>query len=120
MGLKLAKFKCLDNTGVQLVKCIHLYKLRVVQPCSIILITIKKVLPHRKLTKGQVFKAVVVRLLKKTQRISGITVCYNQNSVVLLKKNELIPIGTRIYGSVFFENRIYGFMKIVTLSSFLL
>lgn len=119
MAFKFTKFDCVDNTGVQFVKTIHVYKSPIIKPCSIILVSIKKVLPNKKLKKGQIYKAVVVRLARKVQRLSGITVNYRQNGIVLLKKNELLPVGTRIFGSVYFENRVYGFMKIVSLSSFL-
>lgn len=120
MAFKDSFFFCNDNTGVKLVKCIQVYSKKIIEPGSIILVTIKKVLPHRKLKKGQIFKAVVVRLVKKINRIYNFQIKYFSNSIVLLKKTEIVPIGSRIYGSVYFEIRIKGFMKIISLSSFLL
>ena len=119
MAFKNTKFTCIDNTGVVLVKCIQVYDTKIIQPGSVILVTIKKVFPHRKVIKGQLYKAVVVRLCRNIKRFSGICVNYSTNDVVLLKKGDLVPLGTRINGSVFFEIRIRGFMKIVMLSSFL-
>jgi large subunit ribosomal protein L14 len=121
MALKDTNFRVLDNTGVKNVKCIYVYDDKIIQPGSVILVTIKYVLPHRKLKKGQLYKAVVVRLCKFVRRLDMLfNVKYYTNGVVLLKKTEMVPIGTRINGSVFFEVRLKGFLRIGVLSSFLL
>jgi large subunit ribosomal protein L14 len=121
MALKNTSFKVLDNTGVKYVKCIYVYDDKIIQPGSVILVTLKNVVPHRKLKKGQLYKAVVVRLSKIVRRRDMFfNVKYYVNSVVLLKKTEMVPIGTRINGSVFFEVRLKGFFRIGVLSSFLL
>jgi len=119
MAFKNTSFLCNDNTGVQKVKCIKVYKKDDIVPGSIILVSVKKVLPWRKIKKGQLYKAVVVRLKKSYLRFLNFNIKYYINAVILLKKNELIPLGTRIHGSVYFEIRLCGFMKIVTLSTFL-
>lgn len=111
---------CVDNSGVVLVKCIKVYKQFLISPGSLILVTLKKVLPNRKVKSGQLYKAVVVRMVKPFTRFDSMSVRYFVNAVVLLKKNELVPLGTRIYGSVFFEIRKKGFLKIASLSLFLL
>lgn len=114
-------FKVSDNTGIKSVKCIHMYNCNVIKPGSVILVTIKNVLPHRKFKKGQLYKAVVVRLRRLISRKNMLlNVKYYFNSVVLLKKTEMVPVGTRIRGSVFFEVRLKGFLRIVVLSAFLL
>lgn len=120
MAFKDTFFLVNDNTGAKLVKCIYVYEKKVIEPASIILVTLKKVLPNRKVKKGQLYKAVVVRLNKRIVRSSGLVVKYFVNSVVLLKKMELVPLGTRIFGSVYLELRLRGFMKIVTLSSYII
>lgn len=119
MAFKNTTFFCLDNTGVKKVKCIKVYSKDIIEPGALILVTLKDVMPHRKVKKGQLYKAVVVRLKKSFSRIYNFNVFYFTNSIVLLKKNELVPLGTRIYGSVYFEIRSKGYMKIVLLSSFL-
>ena len=120
MAFRDSYFTLLDNTGAKIVKCIYSYESKIIKPGGIILVTVKQVLPHRKVKKGQLFKAVVVRLCKTTKRLNGLCVKYYENSVVLLKKTELVPLGTRIFGSVFIEIRRKGFMKIITLSAFTL
>ena len=119
MAFKNTYFTCLDNTGVLKVKCVQVYFSNIIKPGSLILITIKKVLPNKKVKKGQLYKAVVVRLVKNLNRFFSFNVQYFSNSVILLKKNELVPLGTRIFGSVYFELRLKGFMKIVSVSAFL-
>ena len=119
MAFKDTYFSCIDNTGVIKVKCIYVYDYASIRAGSVILVTVKKVVPNRKVVKGQKYKAVVVRLKKLTRRWNGVSVNYSKNEIVLLKKNDLVPMGTRILGSVFYELRIKGFMKIVALSSFL-
>ncbi len=120
MSFKGTNFFCVDNTGVRRVKCIYVYGRKTVLPGSIILVTIKDVLPNRKVSKGQLYKAVVVRLNCNILRWSGVSVRYYENNVVILKKNEMVPMGTRIFGSVYFELRLKGFMKVVSLSPFLI
>jgi large subunit ribosomal protein L14 len=119
MAFKDTFFLLNDNTGAKLVKCIYVYDKKVIGPASLILVTLKKVVPGRKIKKGQLYKAVVVRLKQKVVRSSGLMVKYFVNSVVLLKKTELVPLGTRIFGSVYLELRLKGFMKIVILSTYL-
>lgn len=119
MAFKGTKFMCIDNTGVKMVKCIQVYDSYLVKPGSILLVTIKKVLPFKKLKKGQLYKALVVRLCFY-RREFGVIIKYLKNCIVLLKKTELVPIGTRIKGSVMFEIRLKGFMKVVLLSQFLI
>jgi large subunit ribosomal protein L14 len=121
MAFKFTKLIVHDNTGVKQVKCIHVYnKKQIMKPGSIILVSIKKVIPFKKIKKGQIYRALVVRLNKKINRLSGISLRYLTNSVIILKKNELIPLGTRIFGSIYYEIRIKGYMKIIMLSLFLL
>jgi large subunit ribosomal protein L14 len=119
MAFKDTFFLLNDNTGAKLVKCIYVYDKKDIEPASVILVTLKKVLPGRKVKKGQLYKAVVVRLNKKIVRSSGLVVKYFNNCVILLKKTELVPLGTRIFGSVYLELRLKGFMKVVSLSLFL-
>lgn len=120
MAFKNSQFRCLDNTGVLIVKCIYVYSNKTSKPGSIILVSLKKVLPHKKIKKGQLYKAVIIRLKKPVIRFYNLVIYYYTNAIVLLKKNELVPLGTRIFGSVYFELRLFGFMKIVTLSTFLI
>jgi large subunit ribosomal protein L14 len=120
MAYKDSFFGSIDNTGVKLVRCLKIFKSRQAKPGSLIIVTIKQVLPHRKVKKGQIYRAVVVRLKRPIKRLNSFIIKYVKNSIVILKKSELVPLGTRIKGSVFYELRLLGYMKIISLSAFLL
>lgn len=118
MALKGMYFKCIDNTGVHLVKCIHVYNNWYIKPANIILVTVKKVLPYRKIKKGHIYKAVVVSLRKIIYRFYGVTVKFKQNSIIILKKTDLVPLASRVNGLVFFELRLVGFVKVCLISKY--
>lgn len=120
MSYKDSKFKVLDNTGVKKVRCLHVFKTKQAQPSSIVTVVVKNVLPKRKIKKGQICRAVIVRLKRKVLRYSGYSCMFDNNYVVLLKKTENVPLGTRVSGCVFYELRLNGFLKIVSLSSYLI
>ena len=72
-------------------------------------------MPHSKVKKGDVMKAVIVKTKKEIGRPDGSYIRFDNNSAVLLNKN-LEPIGTRIFGPVARELRGKNFMKIVSLA----
>ncbi len=111
-----SKLSVLDNTGVKLAKCIKVYGSSVAYPASLVKIVFKIVKVGLKVRKGNISKAVIVRLRKPSMRFSGYSVCFFDNSVVVLKKAENIPLGTRVIGTVFFELRLAGYMRIVILA----
>ena len=78
-----------DNSGAKLVQCIRVYKSDKVEVGSLILVAVKQTRPQSKLKKGQVLKAIVVRLTRPTSRKNGSFIKCFDNSVVLLNsKNE--------------------------------
>ncbi|MCA1944924.1 MAG: 50S ribosomal protein L14, partial [Desulfovibrio sp.] len=81
----------------------------------IIVVSIKDAMPHSKVKKGDVMKAVVVRTKKEVRRTDGSYIRFDTNSAVLLN-NQLEPVGTRIFGPVARELRAKNFMKIVSLA----
>lgn len=118
--MKNMKFFCLDNTAVKEVKCIRIFYDKYIKPGSLLLVVLRKVKVNKKLKKSQIYRAIVVRLCKKIRRFFAFNISYNINGIILFKKHELMPLGTRIYGSVFFEIRLLGFMKIITLAAYTL
>jgi large subunit ribosomal protein L14 len=72
-------------------------------------------MPHTKVKKGDVMKAVVVRTKKEMRRPDGSYIRFDTNSAVLLN-NQMEPLGTRIFGPVARELRQRNFMKIVSLA----
>ena len=69
----------------------------------------------RKVKKGDVKKAVIVRTRKEVRRRDGSYIRFDNNSAVLIdEKGE--PLGTRIFGPVARELRAKNYMKIVSLA----
>ncbi|HBR05737.1 MAG TPA: 50S ribosomal protein L14 [Desulfovibrio sp.] len=107
-----------DNSGAKEVSCIKVLggsKRRYASVGDIIVVSVKEAMPHSKVKKGAVMKAVVVRTTKEVGRPDGSYIKFDSNSAVLLN-NQLEPVGTRIFGPVARELRQKNFMKIVSLA----
>lgn len=107
-----------DNSGAKKVACIKVLggsKRRYASVGDIIVVSVKEAMPHAKVKKGEVMKAVVVRTTKEVGRPDGSFIKFDNNSAVLLTK-QLEPVGTRIFGPVARELRQKNFMKIVSLA----
>jgi len=93
-----------DNSGARVVQCLRVYKTKKVEVGSLILVTVKQIRPQSKLKKGELLKAIVVRLTMPTSRKNGNYIKCFDNSVILLNsKNEFY--GTRLIGPVTNELR---------------
>ena len=82
---------------------------------DVIVCTVKDAIPGGNVKKGDVVKAVVVRVKKNTRRPDGSYIKFDENAAVILK-NDGDPRGTRIFGPVGRELRDKKFMKIVSLA----
>jgi len=107
-----------DNSGAKRVFCIRVLggtRRRYARVGDIIVVSVKEALPHSKVKKGDVMRAVVVRTVKETPRPDGSYIKFDDNSAVLINpKGD--PIGTRIFGPVARELRARRFMKIISLA----
>jgi len=81
----------------------------------VIVVSVKEAIPHAKVKKGDVLKAVVVRTKKEVGREDGSYLKFDENAAVLITE-QMEPIGTRIFGPVARELRARQFMKIVSLA----
>ena len=72
-------------------------------------------MPHSKVKKGDVMKAVIVRTAKEVRRMDGSYIKFDGNAAVLLT-GQGEPVGTRIFGPVARELRAQNFMKIISLA----
>jgi len=107
-----------DNSGAKKVACLKVLggsRRRYASVGDIIVVSVKEAMPHSKVKKGDVMKAVVVRTKKEVGRSDGTYIKFDNNSAVLLN-NQGEPIGTRIFGPVARELRARNFMKIVSLA----
>src|SRR5215510_10037069 len=65
--------------------------------------------------KGEVMKAVVVRIRKDIKRPDGSIIRFDRNAAVLINP-QMEPVGTRIFGPVPRELRAKNHMKIISLA----
>jgi large subunit ribosomal protein L14 len=82
---------------------------------DVITASVKEAAPDGTVKKGEVVKAVVVRMRKETRRRDGSYIRFDENAAVLIN-NQKEPIGTRVFGPVARELRDKQFMKIVSLA----
>lgn len=107
-----------DNSGAKRLMCIKVLggsKRRYAFLGDIIVVSVKQALAESKVKKGDVKKAVVVRVKKETRRPDGTYIKFDENSAVLIN-DAGEPIGTRIFGPVARELRAKKFMKIISLA----
>ena len=107
-----------DNSGAKRVMCIKVLggsKRRYATVGDIIVVSVKEAIPRGRVKKGDVRKAVVVRVRKDLKRRDGSTIRFDSNAAVLIN-NQGEPIGTRIFGPVPRELRAKNHMKIISLA----
>jgi large subunit ribosomal protein L14 len=113
-----SNLKVADNSGARRVQCIKVLGgagRRYASVGDIIVVSIKEAIPTGRVKKGEVRKAVVVRVRKDINRADGSTIRFDTNAAVLINNNNE-PIGTRIFGPVPRELRAKNHMKIVSLA----
>ena len=107
-----------DNSGAKSLMCIKVLggsKRRYATVGDVIKVSVKDAAPRGRVTKGEIYNAVVVRTRKGVRRADGALIRFDANAAVLLNA-KLEPIGTRIFGPVTRELRTERFMKIVSLA----
>lgn len=107
-----------DNSGARKVVCVKVLggsKRRYATVGDVVVVAVREAIPHSKITKGMVQKAVIVRTSKEVSRDDGSLIRFDDNSAVLIDQNRE-PIGTRIFGPVARELRAKKFMKIISLA----
>ena len=107
-----------DNSGAKRVQCIKVLggsKRKFASVGDIIVVSIKDAIPRGRVKKGEVMKAVVVRIRKDIKRADGSVIRFDRNAAVLIN-NQSEPVGTRIFGPVPRELRAKNHMKIISLA----
>ena len=113
------RLKVADNTGAQEVLCIQVLGgsgRRYGYVGDTIVVTVKSASPTSSVKKGEVVRAVIVRVVKEYRRPDGSYIGFDDNAAVILDEDGANPRGTRIFGPVARELREKGFMKIVSLA----
>ena len=107
-----------DNSGarrVQRIKVLGGAKRRYAGVGDIIKVSVKEAIPNRRVKKGDVYHAVVVRTKHGVRRGDGSLIRFDNNAAVLLNA-QYQPVGTRIFGPVTRELRSERFMRIISLA----
>ncbi len=114
-----SRLKVTDNTGAKEALVIRVLGGTGKRYASIgdkIVVAIKQATPNGSVKKGQVSRAVVVRVKKEIRRKDGSYIRFDDNACVLLDENSGEMKGTRVFGPVARELRDKKFMKIVSLA----
>jgi large subunit ribosomal protein L14 len=113
-----SKLNVADNSGARKLRVIQVMggsKRRYAGLGDIVTASVREVIPNAAVKKGDVVKAVIVRVKHDTQRPDGTVIRFDSNAAVLLNpQNE--PRGTRIFGPVPRELREGGFLRILSLA----
>jgi large subunit ribosomal protein L14 len=107
-----------DNTGAKKVQCIRVLggtNRRYAGLGDLIVVAVKEAIPEGTVKKGEVKKAVIVRMRKQFRRPDGSYIRFDENAAVLVNEARE-PIGTRVFGPIARELRDRKYMRIVSLA----
>lgn len=113
-----SKLEVADNSGARKLSVIQVVggsKRRYAGLGDVVTASVKEALPNANVKKGEVVKAVVVRVKHDTQRADGTSIRFDSNAAVLINPQKE-PRGTRIFGPVPRELRERGYMRILSLA----
>ena len=112
------KLKVTDNTGAKEVLCIRVLGgtgRKYARLGDKVVVTVKKAIPGGLVKKGELSRAVIVRVKKEVRRRDGSYIRFDENAAVLID-NLGEPKGTRVFGPVARELRERQYTKIVSLA----
>lgn len=113
----------IDNSGARKACCIKVlsgYRRRYAFIGDVVVVSIKSLRTRRKFAskakKGEIYKALVVRVKSKKTSFSGESINFFENSIVLINKQNKL-VGTRIFGSLPVFFRYTKHLRVVSLSA---
>ncbi len=112
------RLKVADNSGAKEIMCIRVLGGSFRRDGSIgdvIVARVKSANPGGTVKKGEVVKAVIVRMHKSKRRPDGTYIRFDDNAAVIINDQNQ-PRGTRIFGPVARELRDKDYMKILSLA----
>ena len=114
------RLKVADNSGAKEIMCIRVLGgsfRRAGSIGDIIVASVKTATPGGQVKKGDVVKAVIVRVHQPQRRPDGSYIRFDDNAAVLINgADDHNPKGTRIFGPVARELRDREYMKILSLA----
>ena len=112
------RLRVADNSGAKellLIRVVGGHYRKYASVGDVVTATVKSAQPGGQVKKGEVVRAVVVRVSKEYRRPDGSNIRFDENAAVLINPQNN-PRGTRIFGPVARELRERNFMKIVSLA----
>ncbi|MGI6172703.1 MAG: 50S ribosomal protein L14 [Christensenellales bacterium] len=112
------RLKVADNSGAKEIMCFRVLGgsfRRTAGIGDIIVAAVKTATPGGAVKKGDVVRAVIVRIKKQYRRPDGSYIRFDDNAAVIINDAKQ-PRGTRIFGPVARELRERDFMKIISLA----
>ncbi|MGI6690096.1 MAG: 50S ribosomal protein L14 [Clostridiales bacterium] len=113
-----SRLKVADNSGAKEIMCIRVLggsSRRTGSVGDIIVASVKAASPGGQVKKGDVVRAVIVRVAKQRRREDGSYIRFDDNAAVIINDDRQ-PRGTRIFGPVARELRERDYMRIVSLA----
>lgn len=113
-----SRLKVADNSGAQEILVIRVMggsRRRYGYVGDVVIGAVKAAAAGASIKKGDVVKAVIVRVAKEYRRSDGSYIKFDDNAAVLLGE-DTNPRGTRVFGPVARELRERGYTKIVSLA----
>jgi large subunit ribosomal protein L14 len=113
-----SRLRVADNSGAKQIRVIQVMggsRRRYGAVGDIVVASVRQAAPNSPVKKGEVVKAVVVRVAQPWRRGDGSYIRFDENAAVILADGQN-PRGTRIFGPVARELRERNFMKIVSLA----
>jgi len=108
-----------DNSGARLIKCFKILKgsfFKVGSIGDLIVVSIKKIIPKKKVKKGAVMRGIIVLTVKKLYRLSGFNLQFSKNLAILIDLGG-IPIASRVLVPATYELRKTKSIKILSLAA---
>lgn len=112
------RLRVADNSGAKELACFHVLggtHRKYANIGDIVVASVKDATTGGVVKKGDVVKCVIVRSVKGLRRNDGSYIKFDENAAVIIK-DDLSPVGTRIFGPVARELRDKKFMKIISLA----
>lgn len=107
-----------DNSGARKLQCFKVLggsSRRYATLGDVIVCSVRDAIPHAAIKKGDVVKAVIIRMRRQHLRKDGSFVCFDDNAACVVD-DQGEPKGTRVFGPVARELRDKEFLKIISLA----
>lgn len=114
-----AMLQVADNSGARLIQVIRILGStgrRYAFLGDVIVAAVKIADPKGQIKKSEVVRAVLVRARKEQKRSDGSAIRFDENAAVIIQKEGVDPIGTRVFGPIAREVRNRGYQKIASLA----